>query len=343
MTVYNDLRFLDEAVTSILEQEFGDLELVIVDDGTGEDAIFNDIARRDPRIRVIVNPTNIGAGAAANRGIEAARSEIIVRLDGDDVAEPDRVGRLVSALETDPDLGLVGSWVTMIDEAGQPHWVARTPETDLDIRWTLLFHNPFYHSAVAFRRACFDSAGRYRSEERVSYDHYLWFDMLPHCRARNIPEPLARYRMNTRGLIATNAVNARSRTHAIRESLWSQFDLRYDLYDDTLARDASEFLRGKDIPVARRFGAYRKLVTVLGAFLATQRSPGRADDGRASQRLARGLVRRMLASPPDHPRELLVLMILCWRFDWRELIRVGGRRAASGLGRERRRGVDAVE
>ena len=94
MTVYNDMRFLDAAVDSILRQEFRDLELIIVDDGTGQDAIFDALARRDPRIRIVVNPANLGTAEAANRGIEVARGDIIARLDADDVAEPARkIGR----------------------------------------------------------------------------------------------------------------------------------------------------------------------------------------------------------------------------------------------------------
>ncbi|WP_252719815.1 hypothetical protein, partial [Acinetobacter baumannii] len=75
--------------------------------------------------------------------------------DADDIAEPTRIGRLVAALEEDSELGLVGSAVTLIDEADQVFRVQQMPETDLEIRWTILFHNPFYHSAVAFRRRCF--------------------------------------------------------------------------------------------------------------------------------------------------------------------------------------------
>src|ERR1700704_834380 len=56
MTVYKDLRFVDEAVQSVLDQTFGDLELIIVDDGNGNDAVFADIAGRDPRIRIVASP-----------------------------------------------------------------------------------------------------------------------------------------------------------------------------------------------------------------------------------------------------------------------------------------------
>ena len=90
MTVHNDLRFLDAAVESILVQDFKDLELIIVDDGTHQGAVMERLVERDPRICLIVNAENLGAAAAANRGIEHARADIIARLDADDIAEPRR-------------------------------------------------------------------------------------------------------------------------------------------------------------------------------------------------------------------------------------------------------------
>lgn len=317
MTVYNDLRFLDEAVDSILRQDFRDFEFIIVDDGTGQCALFDALARRDARIKIIVNTTNRGTAAAANRAIENARSDVIVRLDADDVAEPSRLGRLVAALEEDPQLGLVGSSVTLIDEDGSTHGVQLMPKTDREIRWTLLFHNPFVHSAVAFRRTCFDHAGCYRVEELVSQDHYLWFDMLPFCRARNLPEPLTRYRINPRGLTATDAHGKpRNRTHRIREALWARLGLTYELYNDEIAHEVSHFLRGFDIAVPeRRAVAYHHILTALHIFLAAPQPFARRDDAEVADRLRRSLIARMLASPPSDLRDMFALCRLCWRLD----------------------------
>lgn len=275
MTVFRDFRFFDEAVASVLAQDFPDLELIIVDDGNDRDDLFAAVAARDPRIRILHCPGNIGAAAAANLGIAAARSGVIVRLDADDVCEPGRVGRLVAEFDRDPGLGLLGSAVQIINEAHQRGSVVRMPESDLEIRWTILFHNPFYHSAAAFRRHLFDAVGGYRVEERVSQDHYLWFDLLPLCRARNLPEPLTRYRINQQGLTVQNNVRPRTRTHAIREALWAELGLVYDLHDDALAGAVSAFLRGQKVRPELLDPAWQVLERTLAVFLA---SPGaRAD------------------------------------------------------------------
>ena len=332
MTVYKDLRFLDEAVDSILSQEFRDFELIVVDDGNGDDAPFTALAARDPRIRIVTNPTNIGTAAAANRGIDQARGDIILRMDCDDAAEPGHIGRLIAALDEDPQLGLVGSAVRFVGEVNQPLGGQVMPQTDADIRWTILFHNPFFHSAVAFRHSLFEAAGRYIAEELVSQDHYLWFSLLPLCRMRNLPEPLTRYRLNSKGLIATHMKNPRGRTHRIRETLWPRIGLTYDLYDDLLADDISQFLRGTAVPPPeRRAAAYATMLKVLRAFLAAPRPFRRADDAEAEQQLRQTIITRMWVDPPPDRSDMVALFRLCLAVDARATIAAAGARAALSL------------
>lgn len=211
------------------------------------------------------------------------------------------------------------------------------PETDLEIRWTILFHNPFYQSTAAFRRSCFEAAGRYKIEKLISEDHYLWFHMLPLCRARNIAEPLVRYRLNPRGLTLTNSKNARNRTHPIREALWGRIGLTYDLYDDDLAREVSQFLRGEVIAVAERRGpAYRVMLTALRSFLAAQQPFARAEDAESARQLARTVVARVLANPPNDLRERLMDYRLCWAIDRHAAIGATMRRLAKEIKAGRR-------
>ena len=328
MAVGPDLRFLDQAVDSILTQEYDDLELVVIDDGTGAGAVFADLAQRDPRIRVLTNETNVGAATSANRGIAAARGEIIARLDADDIAEPAHVRSLVAALDADPALGLVGGAVSLIDEDDRDHGVRAMPTTDLDIRWTILFHCPFFHSTVAYRRHLFDAAGGYRDHELISQDHYLWHEMLPLTRAANLPEPLTRYRMNSQGLTAGGeAHDPRGRTHAIREQEWARLGLTYDLYDDHPALEISAFLRGEGIPVvSRRMPAYRAMLSALPAFLEASRRRARLRERTDRRRLAERVMAAMVAEPPARPDRRQRLAELCLAAD---------RRAARAAGVER--------
>ncbi len=315
MAVGGDLRFLDEAVDSILGQDFDDFELIIVDDGSGAGAVFEKLAKRDPRIRLIVNPANLGLAVSLNRGIAEAKGDLIVRLDADDIAEPNRFGRLVDAFDADRELGLVGSWVVNIDETGMPVGANRTPETDLQIRWTILFYVPFCHSSVAFRRECFKTAGGYRNDLRLSEDHYLWAEMIEVTRARNIPESLVRFRLNPRGMSATAPPDWRARTHQIRERSWARLGIRYDLYNDVRADDIAEFVYGSAIArVEGRAAAYRTILTLLRGFLL-QATLARDEDHEAARQLVKTTIARVFAEPPRGLRNRVAIARLAWRLD----------------------------
>ena len=89
MPAYNVAPYIGEAIESVLNQTFDDLELLIVDDGAtdGSDVIADLYASRDRRIRVI-RQANAGISAARNHGLRVASSPVIAVLDSDDVWEP---------------------------------------------------------------------------------------------------------------------------------------------------------------------------------------------------------------------------------------------------------------
>lgn len=301
MTCYSDTRFLDEAVKSVLAQQFRDFELIVVDDGSPDPGPVASLTQRDPRIRVVRLDRNRGAATAANSGIEIARAPLIARLDADDVAEPGWLASTISALRDDPGLGLVGSAVTLIDEAGHFLKVQEMPGSDLAIRFTSLFHTPFYHSTTVYRRSLFEAVGGYLPEKRLSQDAWLWAAMLPHTSARNLAEPLVRYRINSRGLTASHAASKpRDRTRPIRERLWREIALR-GWTDDQILDDASALLRRLPLPAGTRRKAAAALIeTALDRVLEIAGDVQRPGDEAADARFEAD-VRELLSAVVEHP------------------------------------------
>jgi glycosyltransferase involved in cell wall biosynthesis len=308
MPAYNDLRFIDAAVMSVLRQTYTDFELIIVDDGTNRPEVFSRLAALDPRVRVITCGQNNGNAAAANRGIAESRGEIIARLDADDIAEPHRLTRLIALLDSDSDLGLVGSWARWISEEGEPLELWRCPLTDLDIRWTILFHTPICHPSSAYRRGCFDRAGGYNPAMRQSGDHDLWWRMLDTCRAQNIPEPLVRYRRNSRGLSASNPPNWRERTELLRRRAWTRLGVDYNA---DLIPHLSVFISGGTVSCPKlRMPAYRAVLELLDRFLTVQ--PLLRDEDFAGARQLKSLiVGRILADRAIGFADCVQLLPLC--------------------------------
>ena len=119
VTAYNVERFIEQALRSCLSQEIDDIECIVVEDCSTDNtaAIIEQMAKKDQRCRVIRNSTNIGAGASRRKGINAARGEYILLLDGDDWLESDFVTTLhKKAIETGADI--VSGGIKIVRENG---------------------------------------------------------------------------------------------------------------------------------------------------------------------------------------------------------------------------------
>jgi glycosyltransferase involved in cell wall biosynthesis len=103
---YNAEAFIAGAATSVLEQDYSNLELLISDDGStdGTHAKSEEIQGRDPeRVRVLHEEENRGKSAAANRALAVAKGELIAWLDADDVMLPGKLSAQVELLERRPE------------------------------------------------------------------------------------------------------------------------------------------------------------------------------------------------------------------------------------------------
>jgi glycosyltransferase involved in cell wall biosynthesis len=103
---YNYGRYLPEAVASVAAQTLGDLEIIIVDDGSTDETAEVIAGLVDPRVR-IRRTSNRGISAARNAGLDMARGEFIAFLDADDYWEPTKLERQVAIMDAEPEVTLV--------------------------------------------------------------------------------------------------------------------------------------------------------------------------------------------------------------------------------------------
>lgn len=122
MAVYNGAATLEPAIRSVLDQDYGDWELVAVDDGStdGTAEILARFAALDSRIKPF-RQDNKGLTLSLNVAIERAQGEYLARLDADDQCLPGRLRRQVAFLDANPEIGLVGGNFILIDETGNPY------------------------------------------------------------------------------------------------------------------------------------------------------------------------------------------------------------------------------
>jgi len=104
--LYNKAAYIARAIDSVLAQTFADFELIVVDDGSTDGG--GDVVRRhvDPRIRLIVQ-SNAGPGAARNRGLREARSELVAFLDADDEWLPGFLATAVEYLQSHQEVATI--------------------------------------------------------------------------------------------------------------------------------------------------------------------------------------------------------------------------------------------
>ena len=99
------LRLLD----SLQAQSVEDFEIVVVDNASTDGTVAM-LEGRDPRIRLVRNPRNVGAAAAKNQGIVASRGELVWFLDSDtELADPGVLERAITIMDADPRIGLAGA------------------------------------------------------------------------------------------------------------------------------------------------------------------------------------------------------------------------------------------
>jgi glycosyltransferase involved in cell wall biosynthesis len=126
MPVYNGERFLEAAVRAVLEQTFGDFELILSDNAStdGSLALAHELARKDPRIRVVCNDRNYGAAWNYRRVFQESRAELFKWAASNDLIAPRHLERCVEALRRHPQAVLAYTrTVVFVDDPtkGRPY------------------------------------------------------------------------------------------------------------------------------------------------------------------------------------------------------------------------------
>ena len=223
MGVYNGERYLAEAVASILRQSLTEWEFLIVDDGSTDSSaqILKDFAAQDPRIRPFFNE-NQGLTKSLNFAIEQAQAPYIARMDGDDVAMPDRLELQVRALEADSSLVLVGAEVEQVTETGIPLGPRGHLLEHSKIRERLLLGHggSLTHPVVMFRKDAFDAIGGYDEAFVTTQDLDLFLRLTEVGKACNLPQTLLHWRQHPQSINRTKAATwAAMRRMALQKTI----------------------------------------------------------------------------------------------------------------------------
>ncbi|MGA0571656.1 glycosyltransferase family 2 protein [Variovorax sp. VNK109] len=198
MPIYNAGGYLRAAVNSIRLQTLQDWELLIIDDGSTDNAIACLAGLDDKRVRVIRDGFNRGLAARLNEAIDMARGEFFARMDQDDISYPERLEKQVARLRADAALDLVATRAIRIDESSEAIDLFPAPESDSEIaaRPWQGFHmpHPSWTGRVQwFRDHRYATPGPYFCE-----DQELLLRSYPASRFAIVDEVLFAYRVRRR-------------------------------------------------------------------------------------------------------------------------------------------------
>jgi hypothetical protein len=224
MAVHNGEPYLPETIRSVLGQTYEDFEFVVVDDGSTDTSRATVESFADARIRLFANESNVGLTRSLNRGLAEARGEFVARIDADDVALPARLARQVAFLDRRPDVALAGSSLAEIGPDGRRGATHHLPTGHLQLRWSLLFHCPFVHSAVMWRREeVVDAVGSYDESFRYAMDWEYWSRIGTRFRVANQREVQVRYRLGPHSMTESHPAVTQEVAAARRASLNAVF------------------------------------------------------------------------------------------------------------------------
>ena len=224
MPVYNGGDFVSEAIASILDQTFDNIELIAVDDAStdGSLKILEDYSKKDGRIKVIKNKENMGLTRSLIRAVGMADGKYIARQDSDDISLPQRLEKQLGFLKHNPSYGAIGTSAHIIDKNGDIIKNANVPNTWFMTKQILRFGNCFVHGSMMIRKDVYLRAGGYREAFSVGQDFDLWLRISRLAKLKNLRERLYQWR-ETGDNISLVKTDIQFKTGAL-----ALYDHRYD-------------------------------------------------------------------------------------------------------------------
>jgi len=199
LPTFNGARYIAESIASCREQTYPRWELIVVDDGSMDATpeIVAAFQQQDSRIRTIRQPRNLGLPPALNTGFRASLGDYLTWTSDDNRFRPPALERMVSFLESHPEIGFVYTDLMRVDEQGAP--VARFSVGDPQ----LLALGNCMSACFLYRRAVYAEVGDYAEDLFCAEDYDYWMRVSAVARMQPLHEDLYLYRHHARSLSST--------------------------------------------------------------------------------------------------------------------------------------------
>jgi glycosyltransferase involved in cell wall biosynthesis len=193
---YNHAQYLGEAIESVLTQDYPDMVVIVVDDGSTDNTREVTASYRGKIISV--EQPNGGCALARNTGLNIATGEYIAFLDSDDSLLPGSLRIRAEYLDNHPEAGLVcGDVIEVYGEGDHRLKSLRVnpPKHPDNFRWETVEFCATTSSVMA-RRTCFETAGKFEATLRQGQDWHMWVRLALHTDMVYLPFPMAYYKIH---------------------------------------------------------------------------------------------------------------------------------------------------
>lgn len=223
MPVFNEEKYLHEAIDSILHQTFGRFEFIIIDDASTDNSLAIIQSYADKRIVLIYNEYNMGNYPSRNKGLEIAVGKYICVMDADDVAYLQRFELQYKYLETHPDiLGIGTNFVFSKPEMKRP-----LPSSHEQLMIDLLQNNTFLHSSLMIRTNVMRKCDGYDEKYVYSSDYDLMSRLALSGKVENLPDILMMCRWHASQISQLHRDEQKAYAYDVRRKYQIEFINRY--------------------------------------------------------------------------------------------------------------------
>lgn len=219
--VYNGEKTIRETIESVINQTFGDFELIVIDDGSQDSTLDIVKSISDARLKVFSFP-NEGLATSRNRGINLACGEYISFIDADDLWTPDKLEAQLKALQTHPQAAVAYSWTDCIDESGQFCRRGNHITVQGNVYAQLLLTDFIENgSNLLIRSQAFQNVGCFNESLPAAEDWDMWLRLAAKYEFVVVPSPQVLYRLSATSMSA-NVVRQEAACLQVIEQAFAQ-------------------------------------------------------------------------------------------------------------------------